>query len=306
MHEPESDETFDSPPLPSLDGRGRETFRGLVLVPTPIGNLGDMTARAVAALKAADVVLCEDTRSTARLLAAYGIEARTTPLHEHNEDARTPGVLAQLAEGKCVALVSDAGMPLLSDPGFRLVRAAIEAGHHVGGLPGANAATLALILSGLPPHPYLFAGFPPPRSAARKTTFEGFRAAERVGLSATLIFHEAPHRLAEALADMAAVFGGARPAAVARELTKRFEEIRRGDLSTLANHYASEAARGEIVVLIGPAPAEVLAPDALDAALRAGLDAGLGVRGAADAAAAITGVGRRDAYARALALKVDE
>jgi len=274
-----------------------------VLVPTPIGNLGDMSARAVAALRAADLVLCEDTRSTARLLAAYGIEARTSPLHEHNEDARIPGVLGLLAEGRCVAVVSDAGMPLLSDPGFRLVRAAIAAGHPVSAVPGPHAATLALVLSGLPPHPYLFAGFPPPRQGPRLALFAGLRAAERAGLSATLIFHEAPHRLAEALADLATVFGAERPAAVARELTKRFEEVRRDTVGRLAAHYATEAARGEIVVLLGPAPEETAGPDALDAVLRDGLDAGLGVRAAADAAAATTGVPRRDAYARALVLR---
>ena len=274
-----------------------------MLVPTPIGNLGDMSARAVAALRAADLVLCEDTRSTARLLAAYAIEARTSPLHEHNEDSRIPGILALLAEGRCVAVVSDAGMPLLSDPGFRLVRAAIAAGHPVSALPGPHAATLALVLSGLPPHPYLFMGFPPPRQGPRHAVFAGLRAAERAGLSATLIFHEAPHRLAEALADMAAVFGPDRPGAVARELTKRFEEVRRGAVGELAAHYATEPARGEIVVLLGPAPEEAAAPDALDAVLRDGLLAGLGVRAAADAAAAATGVPRREAYARALALR---
>ena len=167
------------------------------------------------------------------------MKARLQPLHEHNEDASIPSVLHALRQGRRVALVSDAGMPLVSDPGYRLVRAALAAGLPVGAVPGANAAVLALVLSGLPPLPFLMLGFPPPRQAARRAAFGQVRAAERAGLAATLIWYEAPHRLAETLADMCEAFG-ARQAAVARELTKRFEEVRRGTLAELAAFYAAQ------------------------------------------------------------------
>ncbi len=277
-----------------------EPPEGLVLVSTPIGNLGDMTIRAVTALKAADLVLCEDTRVTARLFSAYGITARLAAMHEHNEDGRIAGILDLLRQGRRVALVSDAGTPLVSDPGYRLVRAAIGAGLPVTALPGANAAVLALTLSGLPPQPFLFLGFPPPRSAARLAAFAGLRAAERAGLSATLVWYEAPHRLAECLADMRAGFGD-RPAAVARELTKRFEEVRRGTLGELAAHYAAHAARGEITVVVGPAPEEAADMDDLDARLRAALAEG-SLKQAVAVVTAATGLPRKQVYARALAL----
>ena len=269
-----------------------------MLVSTPIGNLGDVSARAAEALRTSDLILCEDTRHSAHLLRTLGISARTEPLHEHNEDARIGPVLAMLRAGRRVALISDAGTPLVSDPGFRLVRAAIAAGLPVTAIPGPNAAVTALVLSGLPPLPFLFLGFPPPRSAARRAAFGALRAAERAGLSATLIWHEAPHRLAETLADMAASFG-ARPAAVARELTKHFEEVRRGALPDLAAHYATAAARGEITVLIGP-PEEADAED-LDGRLRAAL-ADHSVKDAAALTTAATGLPRKVVYARALEL----
>ncbi|MEO8714933.1 MAG: ribosomal RNA small subunit methyltransferase I, partial [Acetobacteraceae bacterium] len=256
------------------------------------------------ALAGADLVLCEDTRHTARLMTAIGVRARLAPLHEHNEDAAIPAVLVRLREGGRVALVSDAGTPLVSDPGYRLVRAAIAEGLAVTSVPGPNAALTALVLSGLPPLPFLVLGFPPPRQAARRTAFAGMRAAERAGLRATLIWYEAPHRLAEMLADLAEVFGD-RPAAVARELTKRFEEVRRAALPELARHYAAEPARGEVTVLIGPAPAE--APDAadLDTRLRAALACG-SVKDAAATVAAATGLARRVVYARALEIAAAE
>jgi 16S rRNA (cytidine1402-2'-O)-methyltransferase len=276
---------------------------GLVLVSTPIGNLGDMTARGVEALAAADLVLCEDTRHTNRLLAAIGASPRLEALHEHNEDARIPAVLDRLRGGSLVVLVSDAGTPLVSDPGFRLVRAAIAAGLPVSAIPGANAAVMALVLSGLPPLPFLVLGFPPPRAAARLAAFGRLRAAEQAGLSATLLWHEAPHRLAETLADLATTFGP-RPAAVARELTKRFEEVRRGDLPALAAHYAQAEARGEITLVVGP-PDEVAAgPAELDASLRAAL-ALHSLRDAAALVAAATGLPRKLVYARALALSTE-
>jgi 16S rRNA (cytidine1402-2'-O)-methyltransferase len=259
-----------------------------------------MSSRAVAVLRAADLVLCEDTRVTARLFSAWHIGTRLMALHEHNEDARIATVLELLRAGKRVALVADAGTPLLSDPGYRLVRAALAEGLPVTGVPGANAAVLALTLSGLPPHPFLFLGFPPPRRAARLAAFGHLRAAERAGLAATLLWYEAPHRLAEALADLAQVFGD-RPAAVARELTKRFEEVRRGGLAGLAAHYATHAARGEVTVVVGPAPAEAADADDLDARLRAAL-AGSSVKQAVAEVTASSGLPRRLVYARALEL----
>lgn len=271
---------------------------GLLLVSTPIGNLGDISTRAREALRGADLILCEDTRHSARLLAAIGATAPTQPLHEHNEDARIAPVLAMLRAGRRVALVSDAGTPLVSDPGYRLVRAAIADGVPVSAIPGANAAVTALVLSGLPPLPFLFLGFPPPRSAARRTGFSALRAAERAGLATTLIWHEAPHRLAETLADMQAVFGN-RAAAVARELTKHFEEVRRGPLAELAEHYAGHEARGEITVLVGPPEQDD--PEDLDGRLRSAL-ASQSVKDAAALVAAATGLPRKIVYARALEL----
>ena len=279
----------------------RAPASGLVLVSTPIGNLGDITSRALATLAAADLVLCEDTRTTARLLTAHAIQARTAALHEHNEDARIAGILALLREGRLVALVSDAGTPLVSDPGYRLVRAAIAEGLPVTGLPGANAALLALTLSGLPPHPFLFLGFPPPKQAARLAAFQALRAQERAGLSATLIWYEAPHRLADCLADMAQALGD-RPAAVARELTKRFEEVRRDTLASLAAHYAAHAARGEVCILAGPAPEEAPQQADLDALLRAALGQS-SLKEAVAQVTAATGLPRKEVYARALALR---
>ncbi len=278
-----------------------DATRGLVLVSTPIGNLGDMTMRGVAALRAADLVLCEDTRTSAHLLRHYGITARTEALHEHNEDARIADILRRIAGGARVALISDAGTPLVSDPGYRLVRAAIAAGVAVGAVPGANAATMALVLSGLPPHPYVFHGFLPPKAAARRVVLGRLRAAERAGLSATLIFYEAPHRVAEMLADLSSVFGD-RPACVARELTKRFEEVRRGGLKDLADYYAREQIRGEVTVLVGPAAEEVATESDMDGLLATAL-ATHSVREAAAMVAEATGLPRKLVYARALASK---
>ena len=302
--DPQTDPSADPPANDPSDGylKGTtSTSSGLVLVSTPIGNLGDMTPRAREALEAADLILCEDTRHTGRLLSAFGINKPLQPLHEHNEDQRTPALLGLLRQGKRLALVSDAGMPLVSDPGYRLVRAVIAAGLPVGVAPGASAAVTALVLSGLPPLPYLFLGFPPPRQAGRRTAFGSLRAAERAGLSATLIWHEAPHRLAEALADMEAAFGP-RQAAVARELTKKFEEVRRGTLTELAAYYATHEARGEITLLVGPP--EEADPEDLDGQLRSTL-ASHSVKDAAALVAASTGLPRKLVYARALAISAE-
>lgn len=295
-----SDEPFD--PLHD-DGptNGDMPAGGLVLIPTPIGNLGDMTLRAIMALKAADTILCEDTRTSARLLAHFGITGRTMALHEHNEDGRIAQVLAMLREGRRVALISDAGTPLVSDPGYRLVRAAVAEGLTVGGVPGANAALLALTLSGLPPHPFLFLGFPPPKSAARRAGFARLRAAEAAGLAATLIWYEAPHRLVETLEDLASVLGP-RPAAVARELTKRFEEVRRGSLPELITSFLATPPRGEITIVVGPGGDEAPAADDLDTRLRAALQDHR-LKEAVALVTAATGLPRKQVYARALMLE---
>ncbi len=273
---------------------GHALAPGLHLVATPIGNLGDITLRALWVLRSVDRILCEDTRVTARLLAHYGIDKPLDPYHDHNADRVRPAVLAALRRGETLALVSDAGTPLVSDPGYKLVREAIAEGLPVTACPGPSAALTGLILSGLPPDKFLFAGFLPPRSAARRKAL-----ADWVGLDATLLFYEGPSRLAACLADMAAILGD-REAAIARELTKRYEELRRGRLSALAAHYRETAPRGEVVVIVGPP--EVVAPEAadLDARLDALLDR-LSLRDAVAALAEATGLSRRVLYDRALA-----
>lgn len=269
-----------------------------MLVSTPIGNLGDITSRARHALAEATLILCEDTRRTARLLAALDVHTRTETLHEHNEDARIASVLERLRAGQTIALVSDAGTPLVSDPGYRLVRAAMAEGLPVTAAPGANAAVTALVLSGLPPLPFMFLGFPPPKQAARRAAFSGLRAAERAGLATTLIWYEAPHRLLEMLEDLREVFGD-RQAAVGRELTKRFETVERGRISDLIARFTAEAPRGEITVVVGPP--ETDDPEDLDGRLRAAL-ATQTVKDAAALVSAATGLPRKLVYARALQL----
>lgn len=244
-----------------------------------------------------DAIACEDTRVSRKLMARYGIATPLLAYHEHNAPRLRPILLERLRRGEQIALISDAGTPLISDPGYKLVRAAIEAGLAVTALPGPSAPLAALLLSGLPTDRFLFGGFLPPKPAARRATLA---ALERV--PATLIFFESAGRLAESLADMAAILGP-RPAAVARELTKLFEEVRRDDLAALARHYAAAGPpRGEIVLLVGPpGPAAAAEPADLDAALRRAL-AHLSLRDAVDAVAAETGRPRRELYGRALAL----
>ncbi|MES1152473.1 MAG: 16S rRNA (cytidine(1402)-2'-O)-methyltransferase [Dongia sp.] len=271
--------------------------RGLLaLVATPIGNLGDISARALETLRAADVIACEDTRVTGNLLAKFGIRRPVLPYHDHNAERMRPQLLERLSRGETVALVSDAGTPLISDPGYKLVREAAEAGLAVTAIPGAAAPITALILSGLPSDRFLFAGFLPPKSGARRTVL-----AELRGVPATLLLFETGPRLAESLADCHRVLGD-RPAAVARELTKLHEEVRRGTLSELSRHYdESGAPKGEIVLVIGPPDASAEAPMDVDAALTAAL-ATMGIKEAATAVAAASGLPRREIYARALAL----
>jgi 16S rRNA (cytidine1402-2'-O)-methyltransferase len=272
---------------------------GLYVVATPIGNLRDISLRALDLLGAAAVVVCEDTRVTEKLMSRYGLKAQRLPYHEHNAEQMRPLLLEKLKAGAVVALVSDAGTPLISDPGFKLVRAAVAEGIAVTSLPGPSATLTALVLSGLPSDRFFFQGFLPPKETGRRRVL-----AEIAPLRATLIVFETGPRLAASLADMAAVLGGDRPAAVTRELTKLYEEVRRGSLAELAAHYAAAGGpKGEIVIVIGGAPAqgEALSEDDLDAALETAL-ATMSVKDASTAVAAATGLPRRDVYQRALTL----
>ncbi|MCA8902628.1 MAG: 16S rRNA (cytidine(1402)-2'-O)-methyltransferase [Hyphomonas sp.] len=273
---------------------------GLYVVSTPIGNLRDITLRALDVLAGADEVLAEDTRVAGKLLSAYGLKARLSPYHDHNGAERRPELMRKLAEGGRIALVSDAGTPLVSDPGWKLAHEALEAGHRVFPVPGASAMLAGLVASGLPSDRFLFAGFLPPKQGARRAAAEALK-----GVPATLIFYESGPRLAEALADLAATLGGTRDAAVARELTKLFEETRRGTLADLAGHYASEGGpKGEIVMLVGPPGEAEVTPEQLDAALRDAL-AGQPTKAAANAVAEALGLPKREVYQRALQLKAD-
>jgi len=271
---------------------------GLYLVATPIGNARDLSQRAIDVLRAADVVACEDSRVSGRLFAMHNIDARLTTYHDHNAGARRPQLIKRMKDGESVALVSDAGTPAIADPGYKLVRAAIEAGLTVTAVPGANAALTALILSGLPTDRFLFEGYLPPRSNARRKVLGAL-----VDIPATLVFQESNKRLAASLADMADVLGD-RDAAVGRELTKMYEEMRRSSLAGLAAAYAAEGApKGEIVVVVaGPGAAPEIDAAALDQMI---IDAlvDLSVRDAAEKIAAKTGLPRKQIYSRALALK---
>jgi 16S rRNA (cytidine1402-2'-O)-methyltransferase len=270
---------------------------GLVIVATPIGNAGDITLRALDLLRRASRIACEDTRVTGRLMARYGIATPLLAYHEHNAARMRPLLLERLRRGETIALVSDAGTPLISDPGYKLVRAAVEGGIPVTTLPGASAALAALVLSGLPTDRFFFVGFLPPRTAARRSELAPLGA-----IPATLIFFESAGRLADSLADMAAELG-TRDAAVARELTKLYEEVRRGSLTELAAHYAAaEPPKGEIVIVVAPpAAAEEASDDAIDAALRTAL-AQASLRDAVATVATALAAPRRRVYARALAL----
>ena len=272
---------------------------GLYLVATPIGNARDITLRALDVLAGADVLAAEDTRHTRKLLEIHGIKRSgpVVPYHDHNGPAQRPRLLAAMAEGRSVALVSDAGTPLVADPGYRLAVEAAAAGHAVTAVPGASALLAALAVAALPTDRFLFAGFLPPRQAARRRAL-----AELVAVPATLVFYESPRRLAESLGDMAAVLGAGRAAAVCRELTKRFEEVTRAPLGELAAARAGAPdPKGEIVVLIGPPIEEAAGAEALDAALARAL-AAASVRDAAAEVALALGLPRREVYARALAL----
>ena len=271
---------------------------GLHIVATPIGNLRDISFRALATLAAADAILAEDTRTSKTLLAHYGISTPLLPYHEHNAAQMRPKVLAKLREGGKLALISDAGTPLISDPGYKLVAELVAEGLPVTGIPGPSAVLAALVLAGLPTDRFFFEGFLPPKSGGRRT-----RLTELAAIPGTLVFFESPRRVAEMLADAAAVLG-ARAGAVARELTKYHETVRRGTLPELAAHYENEEeARGEIVVIIGPPGAAELLPagDVIDERLRTAL-ASVSLKEAVAQVAAETGQPRRKVYARALEL----
>lgn len=271
----------------------------LFVVATPIGNLDDMTARAASVLRAADIIAAEDTRHSSAMCARLGIPApMLVSLHDHNEAARIPSLVASLREGKRVALVSDAGTPLVSDPGYRLVSAAHDAGIRVSPLPGACAAIAALSAAGLPSDRFYFEGFLPASAGARRERLSAL-AMQR----GTLVFYEAPHRIAATLDDCVQVFGSARTAVLARELTKTFETLRRDTLSALAAFVAGDTnqQRGEIVLLVEGATAEAVSRQGVDAdALLRALAGEMPATRAARLAARLLGAPKRDLYQRLL------
>jgi 16S rRNA (cytidine1402-2'-O)-methyltransferase len=272
---------------------------GLYLVATPIGNLGDISLRALELLAGADVIACEDTRVTRKLTERYGIKTPLTPYHEHNAGEARPKILVRLAQGQAVALVSDAGTPLISDPGYKLVRDTAEAGYTITALPGASAVLGALGVAGLPTDRFFFEGFLPAKQAGRQK-----RIAELSGIPATLVLFESGPRLTAALADLAAGLGP-RMAAICRELTKLHEEVRRGDLATLAQDYSAGAeTRGEIVIVVAPPADDDGSVDDLDDMLRRAL-ARVSVKDAVGEVALATGRSRRDVYQRALEIEKD-
>ena len=272
---------------------------GLYVVATPIGNLGDITLRALELLAGADVIACEDTRVTRKLTERYGIATPLTPYHEHNAAEARPKLLARLADGQAVALVSDAGTPLISDPGYKLVCAACEAGHAVTAIPGPSSVLAALSVAGLPTDRFFFEGFLPTKQAARQK-----RAAALASIPATLVLFESGSRLPATLTDLSTAFG-ARNAAICRELTKLHEEVRRGDLETLAHEYAGGAeTRGEFVIVVAPPADNNEKPGDIDDLLRRALMR-VSVKDAVGEVALVTGRPRREVYERALVLSRD-
>jgi len=271
---------------------------GLYVVATPIGNLGDISARAIDVLKNVQIIACEDTRVSGKLLSRASIETGMTPYHDHNAEKVRPGLLAEMEAGAAIALISDAGMPAISDPGYKLVRACIEADIPVTVVPGANAALTGLVLSGLPTDRFLFQGYLPSKSGQRVSELE-----ELADIPATLLFYESGKRLAKSLADMQSVLGP-RPAAVARELTKLHEEVRRGTLAELAGAYETEGPpKGEIVVIVAP-PEPPEPPSELELeVMLAGLLGRLSVKDAAAEVAEITKIPRKTLYEMAVRLQ---
>ncbi len=280
----------------------RQLATGLYLVATPIGNLGDISLRALETLAGVDAIACEDTRVTGKLLVRYGIRASLTPYHEHNAAAARPKILERLAAGASLALVSDAGTPLISDPGFKLVQAAQEAGYPVTAIPGASSVLTALAVAGLPTDRFFFEGFLPAKQSARRE-----RAAALTSIPATLVMFETGPRLAAALTDLSESFGE-RAAAICRELTKLHEEVRRGTVAELAGHYAKGGeTRGEFVVVIAPPNEDEKSASAedIDALLRQTLGE-TSLKDAVATVAEATGAPRKDIYRRALQLVKDD
>ncbi len=273
---------------------------GLHLVATPIGNLGDITLRALETLAGVDLIACEDTRITRRLTERYGITAELTPYHEHNAATARPKLLERLAQGASIALVSDAGTPLISDPGFKLVREACAAGHAVMALPGPSSVLTALSVAALPTDRFFFEGFLPAKETARRA-----RLAELARIDATLVVFESGNRVQDALRDLAEAMGG-REAAICRELTKLHEQVLRASLLQFAEKVDQLETRGEFVLVIGPPPADaqVMTIEALDDLLRAQL-ATSSVKDAVAHAVELSGRPRREIYARALELAKD-
>ncbi len=272
---------------------------GLYIIATPIGNLGDITLRAIDTLRRVDIIACEDTREAGKLAAAYGIKTPRIPYHDHNAARERPRLIARMREGAAVGLISDAGTPLVSDPGYKLVEAAVAAGVMVTTVPGASACLSALQLSALPSDRFMFAGFLPVKAGQRRRALQDLAA-----VPATLLFYEAAPRLAECLSDMAAVFGD-RPAAVVREITKKFEEARRGTLTGLAAYYTENGPpRGEIVIVVGAGDAGaagVWDDGRVAAAVAEALDRdGLSVKDAAAKIAAVSGRKKGEVYDLAL------
>ena len=281
-------------------GQGRYLKPGLYVTATPIGNLGDITDRAREVLSSADLIACEDTRVTGRLMSAMGLKGSMMAYHEHNGDTQRPKILARIAAGERVVLVSDAGTPLISDPGYKLVEEAHEAGLHVVAIPGASALTAAISIAGLPSDRFLFMGFSPHKSKARQTWFTDVARDK-----STLVYYESTRRLPESLLDAADNLGGIRDAAVCRELTKTFEEVRRGTLRELANHYSEAGApKGECVVIVGPPRKLVRGEDTMvdsDKALSLALKH-MSVKDSAAFVAELLDKKKRPLYARALEL----
>ncbi len=272
---------------------------GLYLVATPIGSARDMTLRGLDILRDADMLAAEDTRQARKLLEIHGVALDGRPLvpyHDHNGAQMRPRILAALEEGKAVAYVSDAGTPLIADPGYRLSEAVIAAGLPVTSAPGASALLAALSVAGMPTDRFLFAGFSPPKAGARTAFLTGWAA-----VPATLVFYESPRRLGACLAAMAEVFGAERRVAVCRELTKKFEEVRRGNLAEMSALYADAPPKGEIVIVVAPPEALVASEANIDTALLSALKSG-SVRDAAAEVAEALGLPRKRAYARALEL----
>jgi len=270
---------------------------GLYVVATPIGNLSDITLRALDVLRAADIIACEDTRVSSRLLSHYGIKVRTTSYHDHNAEEKRPQLLEQLQDGKIVALISDAGTPLISDPGYKLVREAARLGIKTMPVPGVSSVIAALSVSGLPTDRFLFAGFLPAKTAARRKEIEKLAV-----VPATLVLFESVHRLDDTLAELASQLGE-REAVIARELTKLYEELRRGTLGELAEHYAKTGdPKGEVVIVVSPPSAPAVADIDMESLLRMRLKT-MSVRDAAAEVAKLAGAPRQEVYAKALSLK---